>query len=619
MAEIFLTLNGVGRGHLTRTLELCRWLRRSKRRPVIFLQGCYPAELAMRYPGASIPALYTLEKDRAQSVADEIARYALLSTDSVIFEDTHPAPVSWPISLQRVLIVRPTTINHMRLLRYRYSQEFRTFVVCDHPSSPSWPYSEAETSEMQGWPNWKFVGPIFRRATIQGVSIIRGKYKLTSDQEIFVFTLGGGGERPGSGDRISFIQNAETIALDLRKRFRKARMIFVCGPLFDLSTKVPSIFEVIAEEPELPCLFAVARGAIIRPGFNSTWECIASATPFVAIPGQTYLEPSAERLVRLNEYGLQTAEAIDYWCDDEWRRKYRRTCRSILKTFTGEPVAQFMQSVFPASDRTIVKPRTPRRYRGPDIDASCLDRLRDVLKRNIDRKSLLLRLDDVITLSAPVRWFISACKERSLFASLEIIPYFSSISRAEIERFDERELFEVSAHGYAHVPYSAKAGQGKGEFSQEGSPSTGDIRTVQKIVRIMRKYYGSRFKGGYSAPYDGLPKWLPDAWIRAGGRYISWIWSKPTKTIRNVRMCVDPWNWIQKSAFPLTKIAAEVLLATQEYQETGIVLHPQNLYERSNRNSIMRLIDTLIESGFQSCQISRAAEEVRSIPNGGKN
>src|ERR1700693_2490571 len=95
MADVLLTLNGIGHGHLVRALQVSRWLRRAHRRPVIFFQGHYPQELSLRVPGVGIWALYELPSATAQLVATQVASYAALNGPAVVIEDTHPAPVSW--------------------------------------------------------------------------------------------------------------------------------------------------------------------------------------------------------------------------------------------------------------------------------------------------------------------------------------------------------------------------------------------------------------------------------------------------------------------------------------------------------------------------------------------
>ena len=53
------------------------------------------------------------------------------------------------------------------------------------------------------------------------------------------------------------------------------------GPYFPPRIPIPPRFEVVQDEQQMPALLKIAKGAVIRAGFNTTWECLAAGTPFL--------------------------------------------------------------------------------------------------------------------------------------------------------------------------------------------------------------------------------------------------------------------------------------------------------------------------------------------------
>src|SRR6266542_2805736 len=131
MAYVLLPLNGIGRGHLTRALIFSDWLRQAGRLPMIALQGSSRYSAAPSVPTTNIPSLYRMEEDKAQRVADDLAQVAMMSGPSVIIEDTHPRRVRWPRELRHLVVVRPTRIDHMRLLNRGHGATAGRLLVCD--------------------------------------------------------------------------------------------------------------------------------------------------------------------------------------------------------------------------------------------------------------------------------------------------------------------------------------------------------------------------------------------------------------------------------------------------------------------------------------------------------
>jgi len=607
MAYLLLPLNGTGRGHLTRALIFAEWLREAGRQPMIALQGSSRYSAAPSVPTTNVPTLHGMAEEKCQRVADDLAGTALLSGPSVIIEDTHPRRVRWPEGIRHVIVVRPTIIDHMRLLNRLHGEKAARLLICDHPASPTWLYDAAETAEILSWPSWDFLGPIFRTATAEGVDRVREKYRLRTDEELFVFSMGGGGEVEGSGDRLAFIETASAMAGQLRKLVSKPRFVFVRGPLFPAQIALPGIFEEVPDEPDLPSLFALAKGAVVRPGYNVTWECIAAGTPFISLRGTTYSEPVQARLDALTERGIETSPDPSRLVDPTARARFSAVCAEVLGRFSGSPRELFLAYTdlprMPV-EQAVPAPSSPRR----GLAAGQLDRLTRAIREAGAPVSLRIRLDDVTRLDGEVRWLMSLCLELGAKLSLEVVPYHNTVTGVELDDLEPDGDVDVGQHGYAHLPEYCDGVEVRGEFIQ--CPAEGKASEQLRIgARLLESAFGGRFRGGYSAPYDMPPPWLAAAWRAVGGRYLSWIWHRPDGDGPPcVRLGVDLWDWKVGKPHGAEHLVERILSNTARDAGIGLVFHPQCLRDAGHRQMTTDLLCCLVEAGCVPARIDPQPE-----------
>jgi hypothetical protein len=603
MAYLLLPLNGVGRGHLTRALIFADWLREAGRLPMIALQGASRFAAPWSVPTTNVPTLHHAVEANAQRLADDLARAALLSSPSVIIEDTHPRRVSWPPGIGHVIVVRPTRIDHMRLLQ-RLHGETACLLICDHPSSPTWPYDAAQTAEIQSWPRWDCLGPVFRALSPEAVDRMRATYRLQPDEALFVFSMGGGGELEGSGDRRAFVEAAAALAGQLRARIARPRFVFVRGPLFPAAVALPAIFEDVHEEPDLPSLFALARGAVVRPGYNVTWECIAAGTPFIALRGTTKSEPVQVRLDALVASGFEISPDVGRLIDPAARARFAAACRTALARFDGAPRERFLAHTERAQPVTAPAPAEPRPPSpGAGFTAGQLDRLARAVRDAGAPMPLRIRLDDVTRLDDEVRWLIALCREHGARLSLEIVPYHNAITGAELDRLDPDGAVDIGQHGYAHLPAYRDGVEIRGEFV-DGPAGDKAVEQLRIGAGLLARAFGGRFRGGYSAPYDLLPPGLASTWRAVGGRYLSWIWARPTDdALPCVRVAFDPWDWKAGKPHEGEALVERIVSRMARIGGVGLVLHPQCLRDPGPRQMTADLVRCLIGAGCVPARI----------------
>ncbi len=590
MAIVFVPLNGIGLGHVARAFALAKELRRTGAQPVIFSQGCYPPFMAAAVPGVSIGTIYTAPPAIRNAIAADLETYARRTPPAVVIDDTHPAPVQLTDDVTRILIVRPTEMDQMRELRDNYAGAHRAALIADDPESPTWPFSAAETAEIAGWPQWSRIGPVFRSSTHASRSLIRQRYRLDARTRVCVFTMGGGGaQRSARDESLRFCREISAIGARLRARDPLVRLLFVRGPLFPDETRVPDLFEEHGVEPDMPSLLAVADGAVIRPGHNTVWECLAGGTPFIAVPGETFAEPVEERLARLRAQDL-LASCPELFLDDRWCHAFRRRCRrAIGRRSIRQAVGRLVSTIGSlASPRPrVVRTRRPSRRCGGRGGV------------------LLIRIDDVTHASDELAALVDLCAARGLAMSLDVIPYLAVLDNATLRQVAAGARYEVAQHGYDHLPRRRADGR-KTEFTADADEQTASLSAG---ASIMRERFGAAFRGGLSVPFDAMPPNLPSTWAAIGGRYVTAvdIERDSAPPIPIVRLTLDPWDWIVDGPHPFDDTLDRLSNAFQRQGYAGLVLHPQLLQRRREADRLEQLLDWLLSLGCRSQLLSEFA------------
>jgi hypothetical protein len=308
----------------------------------------------------------------------------------------------------------------------------------------------------------------------------------------------------------------------------------------------------------------------------------------VAIAGTTPAEPVTERLKSLREHGIGFGDDPDAWWDAGWMEQVRAQCRAMTSRFDGSPHAEVVAAVRGSANSKSKNP--PLRGQGR--------RRWFTGAFHLSSAKLLIRIDDIVTVDETLRWVSGVCVERGVPLSLEVIPYLATLRGGDVDAIDRDGLLQVSQHGAAHLP-SGLPGRVRGEFYADRREVSPISRLwLRRGARLLRRRFGARFTGGYSAPYDTWPPWLAAEWRDAGGRFLSWMNVDPTQgVLPGVRLGVDPWDWQRRAHRSEDDLVSTVRSTLNAGDVAGIVLHPQCLATAAHRSAFEDLLDALLECG----------------------
>jgi hypothetical protein len=590
MAIIFLPLNGIGWGHLSRAYAIADWLGTQGHAPVIFAQGDYPDFMASTVPGMRVGTIYEAGLWRRRRIRMDLTDYARLTSPSIVIEDTHPAPILLPKDVSRILLVRPLSMPHLRRLRNRYERVHRLFLIIDAPESPTWPFSSKETAEIHTWSRWFAVGPVYRESSREASARVRETYSIAPNRKVYVFSMGGGGAQPTArGEHEFFCERASALAEAIRSTDPSSRFLFVRGGLFPKEIRLPSLFEDISVEPNMPGLIAEASGAVIRPTYNAIWECIRGATPFLPIVGTTFREPVAERLDRLTKHGL-IAKSVAHWQDAAWLESFRSRCALLAQRWSLESAA--------GNVYRLAIPAVRNRHTNLAFDFRTTS-----IPEPASGFPLAIRIDAVAEINEDLLRALELCASRGLKVSLEVIPYLCRMDEAMLRAAtSDRVAFEVAQHGFARLPRHTGSDR-RAEFI--------DPRKSEEELRlgigIMRQHFPTAFHGGFSAPFDVTPEFLPELWSRVGGTYMSSREAPGKSAVPVVSLTLDPWKWRARSPFGSYATLASARRAISDRGYAGLVIHARRLRSHREAKRLTALIDRLLRTGGRSAFVSEIA------------
>jgi hypothetical protein len=495
----------------------------------------------------------------------------------------------------------------MKALEQDSASTYERVFIADQPDSPTWPYDIEQTEAIGRWGNWSFVGPLYRSPTDPEIQDVRRRYGWSPRSRLCVFSLGGGGEHAGADDATAFLAEAELVAHRILSLDSEAQMIMVRGPLMSGTRQISSTFRVVDAEPLMPALFAVADLACIRPGFNSTWECIHGATPILPILGTSHEEPVQERLVRLRQFGLLATDV-----ERAWRREIvgnRNPLLGLKHSWSGDDVSVIRGAIIEqARSAAAISNPVPQASK----EVALANRSRRILsfdRRSRDRmkgKALFIRIDDVTALDGALRSLLSVLHQFNAHASLQVIPYLCDFDAYSLQAASYSKAdVSIGQHGYCHV---SPRWSNRGEFCpHEAVPS--ELYGLLKAKQSLEQRFGEYFDRGMSPPFDEIPAWLGEAWEQMGGHYISVIRNLPRSgRVPFVSACVDVWHWRGSRRASWSSIGRDLVSSCVRLGYAGIVLHPQHFRATPDLHWLEHLLDQLQESGVEMVKMSAVAQ-----------
>jgi UDP-N-acetylglucosamine:LPS N-acetylglucosamine transferase len=153
-------------------------------------------------------------------------------------------------------------------------------------------------------PKTFFVGPIVRPLRPETQAELRHKYGLREEHFVLISTVGGGGFTEQAA---AFFATVVAVHQGLAAHLPQLQHVVIQGPNFRSATpavaSAPGL-RVIAHEPELSNLFALANVVIAEGGYNTVAELRLAQTPAIFLPSPRKYDDQEERVRALEQQGV---------------------------------------------------------------------------------------------------------------------------------------------------------------------------------------------------------------------------------------------------------------------------------------------------------------------------
>jgi len=312
----------------------------------------------------------------------------------------------------------------------------------------------------------------------------------------------------------------------------------------------------------------------------------------MAVEGTTFEEPVAERLARLEECGL-LATSVEQLTDPQWTTDFRGINDALIARWAPAQACHAIRGILaghqpsrPLQPPLLVDPRSPSDSASPSA------------------MRLLVRIDDVVEIDENLLATLASCAAHQLCVSLEVVPYLCQTDEEALHRVANASLqFEVSQHGFAHLPRRNREGR-KAEFTE----SHLGANDLARGIAIMQARFPTTFHGGFSAPYDSAPIQLYRRWFEAGGRYASVSQHRLRPWPPHiVRLTLEPWDWLRNGPFSEDQVFAEAAQCMRERGYVGLVLHPRLFRVPGELRRVEFILRRLLDFGCRSAFVSEVA------------
>lgn len=317
---LFLVKNGIGFGHIRRTLLIADQLKfLDPNIDVVFISQAKSFKLFEEKPYKVInfPILHRVPDEAFYSTYKDLLALvtAEIQPDLVVEEtypDRHYLNIPALQNIPRILLMHridPISFDNFR--RAGYFSTYDRIVVLHYEHEI---FFQEQVPELELLirltQKFAFTGPTFHQVTAKEIDVVKDKY-VRSGHQLVVINAGAGGDHYNNTYCEQLFKSADEAATRFWKSDAAVDFVVVTGPYYNGFLPSSPNMSVVDFEPHLAALLYIANVAVIRPGYSVTREALAGSAEIVLVPGTSYMESQRSFAKYLSErYEVEIA-AID--------------------------------------------------------------------------------------------------------------------------------------------------------------------------------------------------------------------------------------------------------------------------------------------------------------------
>ncbi|MBU90189.1 hypothetical protein CMO94_01500 [Candidatus Woesearchaeota archaeon] len=329
MKILFHAINGVGLGHINRTLVLAKTIRKiNPKAEILFMSSTEFKHIFHKHGFDYVKCPYLnhdnfFDKKDNDSITKIIEKYK----PDICVWDTHPPPLvlsdKRDTNIKNILILRRLKDDFLRDFLDSPQAQLFSKILIPHTIEEFEHYNTAAglMKKIKYSPNTFFTGPLVKEMDKNKVNKVKKRYGINNNDYVILAISGGGGQYPNTTATDDFFENCIKSFEDIYNEIKNPKFIIINGPLCKKkpNSKNPNII-IKDYEDDLMELMSGSNLIISRAGYNSVNEIMSTGTPAILmdipcdyddqIARAKYLEKLTNS-VYLDKYSLLKNKILD--------------------------------------------------------------------------------------------------------------------------------------------------------------------------------------------------------------------------------------------------------------------------------------------------------------------
>lgn len=306
MKILFHAINGVGLGHLNRSIIFAKTLKKlaphidiriateTKFTKMLDDSNFMYYKLPYSHVDITKHSLGLIKNENKKNMVKIINEF----NPDIIIYDTYPfyEVLNDPCSIGRknILVLRKLNNAFLKNMLTGDAMKKIDFIIFPHTEEEFEKRGVTPDDIKKTGVKFKFTGSLIKDINENILNDIKRKYRITSDKFNILVIAGGGGEDEYNRGVKSFFDVIKNVNQKIKSKIRKLNLIVITGPLFKGKLKINGA-AVKSFEPDIMELMKSVNLVISTGGYNICNEICRVETPAIIIPLPRHEESQKER------------------------------------------------------------------------------------------------------------------------------------------------------------------------------------------------------------------------------------------------------------------------------------------------------------------------------------
>lgn len=299
---VFMLQNGIGFGHFKLALTISKYMK--DKCDISFITQAKSTVIFDNYDYKvyNFPMLYSLKSNNEILIMDNLINKLIEDIHpDLIIEDTYPEDfyMNLPATKNISKILLMNRLNSTEFENFFYNGVLNQYDKLIVLKEKDVFINEINAKEVKNYATYSdrivYLNGVFNEPTEDVKEEVEKKYNLNNFEKNIVVNCGAGGWHIGNNICEKIFDKVIDVTNNLVKKGMNVQSILVLGPYSKYleekyKESINEHIRIVDFETNLDALFTKTDLVILRPGYNTTMEALASKQNVLLLPGISYME-----------------------------------------------------------------------------------------------------------------------------------------------------------------------------------------------------------------------------------------------------------------------------------------------------------------------------------------